>query len=327
MKLSVLAQTIVSGAFVLITVVVNAQQTSALPSMTDWFLSTGNWKTDPQIYVREFGEGKEKVIFLHGGWGGDHSGLIDAVEGLEDNYRFILYDQRGSLRSPFPDSLISYNHHIEDLESLRKALKLDKITLAGHSMGGLLAMAYADRYPQNIKRLVLISPSYLKNPIPVSDNDLRSEQSEQFREFLNRSEVMQELNKYGFSNSETELSSQEQTSKWRINFAARMLYDVTKWPQLKGGGALYKGKVFALTANTYPSEGWNYIKTLKSAEYPVHIIVGDHDFLDFEGKLLQSWTSDLTNVDFTMVEKAGHMIWIDQPDAFTETFKQALSNK
>ncbi len=45
------------------------------------------------------------------------------TKGLTDKYHFIFYDQRGSLRSPVPDSLISYENHIEDLELLRKELK------------------------------------------------------------------------------------------------------------------------------------------------------------------------------------------------------------
>jgi proline iminopeptidase len=51
----------------------------ALPRQFDWFLSTGDWHKDPQLYVREFGTGDETVVVLHGGWGAEHSGLVDAV--------------------------------------------------------------------------------------------------------------------------------------------------------------------------------------------------------------------------------------------------------
>lgn len=75
-------------------------QQEKLPYLRNWFLSTGDWEKDPQLYVLEFGSGTDTIVMLHGGWGGEHSGLINAVMDLRDQYHFIFYDQRGSLRSP-----------------------------------------------------------------------------------------------------------------------------------------------------------------------------------------------------------------------------------
>jgi len=160
-----------------------------LPGMKDWFLSTGNWQNDPQLYVFEFGTGRDTIIMLHGGWGAEHSGLIDAVKELKDQYHFIFYDQRGSLRSPFPDSLITFNYHIEDLELLRKELRLDKLNIVAHSMGAVLASAYAKKYPQHIKQLTLLAPMYLKNPIPKDDEELQRQGYSERQVFQNRAEV------------------------------------------------------------------------------------------------------------------------------------------
>jgi pimeloyl-ACP methyl ester carboxylesterase len=46
---------------------------------------------------------------------------------------------------------------IEDLDALRQHLKLDRLFLIGHSWGGMLAMAYADKYPGHVDELILIS--------------------------------------------------------------------------------------------------------------------------------------------------------------------------
>lgn len=48
---------------------------------------------------------------------------------------------------------------VESLEEWRKAHKIDKMVLGGHSMGGYLATAYAEKYPERIDRLILISPA------------------------------------------------------------------------------------------------------------------------------------------------------------------------
>lgn len=295
---------------------VHAQgSTQQIPPLTDWFLSTGDWQNAPQLYVYEIGSGTETVVFLHGGWGGDHQGFLEAVQNQVKGYRFVFYDQRGSLRSPFPDSLITFDNHIEDLERLRQALKQDKLTIVGHSMGAILASAYASKYPQRVKRLILMTPAYLKNPLPQEDQQLLQSDTS-FQTFMKRPTINNELNKYALNRTSPALSSQEETAKSRINFARRMLYDVTNWPKLRGGGALYKGNVFELTARSYPASGWDYIKEFKNAPYTVSIIAADHDFLDFKNRLIKKWAAEAPNVKLSFVKNAGHLLWFDQQVEF-----------
>lgn len=47
---------------------------------------------------------------------------------------------------------------VESLEEWRKSQKIDKMVLAGHSMGGYLSVAYCERYPERVERLILLSP-------------------------------------------------------------------------------------------------------------------------------------------------------------------------
>lgn len=64
------------------------------------------------------------------------------------------------------DSLIDKSYKIqaaedffvESLEEWRKINNIDKMILAGHSMGGYLSVAYVERYPQHVEQLILISP-------------------------------------------------------------------------------------------------------------------------------------------------------------------------
>lgn len=58
---------------------------------------------------------------------------------------------------------------VESLESWRRHHDLDKMTLAGHSMGGYLSVAYAERYPQHVERLILLSPVGVPEPHPDDD--------------------------------------------------------------------------------------------------------------------------------------------------------------
>ena len=106
-----------------------------------------------------------------------------------------------------------------------------------------------------------------------------------------------------------------------------MLYDIGKWPRLMGGRALYQGQVDALTARTYPAQGWDYIRAFRQRAYPVSILVGDHDFIDFKNRLLTQWVEGLPGVRLRILPRAGHLLWIDQPTAFTTELERVLSRQ
>jgi hypothetical protein len=77
-------------------------------------------------YAYEFGTAAgpgDTVIVLHGGWGAEHAYLIDALVPLADRHRLVLYDPRGSLRSPAPDSTVRLERLVADLtRAIQQAL-------------------------------------------------------------------------------------------------------------------------------------------------------------------------------------------------------------
>lgn len=291
--------------------------------MKDWFLPTGEWGSSPELYVVEFGSGPDTVVMLHGGWGGDYTGLVSAVAGMEDAFHFVLYDQRGSLHSPSPDSLISFQNHIDDLELLRKALGLEKMNIMGHSMGAVLASAYASKYPEHVARLTLVTPAHLRSQFSETDIEIHNSQSAKQQKHMNRAALDQEIKKYELD--QENLSPQQHTAKFRINFARRMLFDVKNWPGFTGGRSFYQGQVYNLTAQTYPEDGWDYISEFKQQTYPVSFIAASHDFLDFGNGLISKWAREVPRAKLQIVDGAGHMLWIDRPDAFKRALRVALA--
>lgn len=304
----------------------SSEDQSETLGMQSWFLSTGDWQSDPQIYVREFGTGSDTVVLLHGGWGAEHSGMITMVKGLEKEYKFFAHEQRGSLRSPFPDSLITYDNHIMDVELLRNELGLDKLTLLGHSMGAVLASAYAQRYPEHVQKLILVSPAYLKNPFPDADMELLQNSQKAYESFSTNEKFDKELKHQNLLREQPKLSSKEETIRNRISFANMMLYDVRKWNKLNNGRALYKGNVYALTERTYPEEGWNFIEDFKEQSYDISVIIGDHDRFDMGNHIFRKWTAEVPRAKFVSIEKAGHLLWIDQPENLTKALRETLTN-
>lgn len=109
-----------------------------------------------RLYVRVAGQG-QPCVFVHGGPGAGCE-AIETLAGpmLEQQFRMIYLDQRGSGRSASsPTKSYALPRLVQDLEDLRQQLHLEKWVLMSHSFGGLIATAYARQYPQHVLGLVL----------------------------------------------------------------------------------------------------------------------------------------------------------------------------
>jgi pimeloyl-ACP methyl ester carboxylesterase len=78
--------------------------------------------------------------------------------------RVIVPDQVGFCKSSKP---ISYDYSFielaENTHALLKSLKINKATVVGHSMGGMLATRYALMYPSEVTQLVMVNPLGLED--------------------------------------------------------------------------------------------------------------------------------------------------------------------
>jgi proline iminopeptidase len=110
-----------------------------------------------ELYYEESGnpEGKP-VVFLHGGPG---AGANAAVRRFFDpaRYRIVVFDQRGSGRSK-PHASLEENttwHLVDDIETLRALLGIERWQVFGGSWGSTLALSYAQTHPEAVTELVL----------------------------------------------------------------------------------------------------------------------------------------------------------------------------
>lgn len=114
------------------------------------------------LHYRVAGSGPDTVIVLHGGPGLHYRYLVPVLDPLGAHHVLIYYDQRGrGLSGGGNDSSqLTAAHDVEDLDSLRSALGISRVTLIGHHWGAVLAALYAKRFPERVQRLVLVSPSF-----------------------------------------------------------------------------------------------------------------------------------------------------------------------
>lgn len=110
-----------------------------------------------RLYYEVMGRG-EPIVIVHGGPALDHSYLLPQLGRLADGYRLIFFDQRlcGKSDADVDSATISIEGFVQDIEGIRKAFDLKKMTLMGHSWGSLLAMNYAIRHPEQLDRLILL---------------------------------------------------------------------------------------------------------------------------------------------------------------------------
>lgn len=111
------------------------------------------------LFVREIGDGPP-VVVLHGGPGANHDYLLPGFGPLADEFRLLLYDQRGGGRSPVArPGNVRWRDHVRDLDALRTRWGHDRLTLLGYSWGGLLALLYGTERPERVRGLALVAPA------------------------------------------------------------------------------------------------------------------------------------------------------------------------
>ncbi|MBW4686688.1 MAG: alpha/beta hydrolase [Komarekiella atlantica HA4396-MV6] len=108
------------------------------------------------LFWREVGEGTP-VIFLHGAWN-DSSQWISVMKSLSQDFHCFSPDLLGFGESENPNIHHSIDLQVECLSEFLQAVKLEKVYLVGHSLGGWVAASYTLKYPEKVDGVVLLAP-------------------------------------------------------------------------------------------------------------------------------------------------------------------------
>ncbi len=124
---------------------------------------------DVKIYVEDVNPTSNKVIFFIHGWPANHHLFeyqFNVFPAL--GYRCIGIDLRGFGQSDKPYNGYNYDRLADDVRAVVDALKLQSFTLAGHSVGGAIAIRYMARHNgYGVAKLVLLAaaaPSFTQRP-------------------------------------------------------------------------------------------------------------------------------------------------------------------
>ena len=100
--------------------------------------------------------GGSPMLFIHGLLG-SHRSWRRLVDRLSDGHRVLAPDLFGHGASAKPMGDYSLGSHAATLRDLLDELKIDRVTLVGHSLGGGIALQFCYLFPERVERLVLVS--------------------------------------------------------------------------------------------------------------------------------------------------------------------------
>jgi len=118
------------------------------------------------LHYQDTGPSKNAIpiVFLHG-FGASLQTWETWAQALSEDYRVISVDLPGfGLTGEDPSGIYTDQRSVEVLEAFLKELKITKVVLVGNSMGGKFAWQFAARYPNQVAKLVLISPDGYASP-------------------------------------------------------------------------------------------------------------------------------------------------------------------
>ncbi len=250
-------------------------------------------------------------MVLHGGPGLSHDYFLPHLYPLSDELKLVLFDQRGMGRSfvDLDSTSFSLDLLIEDIEALRKELNLGKVHLMGHSWGGMLAMRYAIRYPNELKSLILA------NSVPAS-SEFAKTTFEAFTKLNERQKTADLIPLRSKINDGTE--NIEVYERYTQLTFRPMFYDTSKVNELNlNFSQNYFKTQQLLRFLPSPTDSLNLLPDLKKLDIPVLIIRSDLEAIPIESDQKLKYT--LQNARLINFIGAGHFPFIEHPQAFKDS--------
>ena len=267
------------------------------------------------LFYKTMGSG-EPIVVLHGGPGFDHRQFLPYIWELAARHKVILFDQRGTGLSsgPIDSKSISIDSFIADIEGVRNAFGIERMNLLGHSWGGILAMHYGVRHPENLRSLVLCSTAASFE----SFGEMR--ETYEANRLPDDAALLQEIySSDGFQNGDPQAVERF----WRIYFkpyfadqelASRLDLQFTE------NSIMYGNEV---AGHIFESIGeFDLHEDLQVIRCPTLVIHGDADPMPV--KYAEMIHDSIDGSELVIAEGAGHWLFVDATDTFTSSVLEFL---
>ncbi len=238
------------------------------------------------MYYFDTGSG-EVIVLLHG-FCGSSEYWSSVIPTLSKHYRVIAPDLRGHGKSTAPNEHDQIEDYAEDVLHLINQLKVDKVTLLGHSMGGYIALAFAEKYSDRLHAFGLIHSTALPD----------SEQAKTGRE-KNQQIIRQQGMEYFIKQLVPKLFAPDHV--------VNMKEKIRKVEEI-GFQTSAKGAIAALRAM---KDRPDRTHILEQSNLPILLVAGENDMLI---PVKNTFTIKNENITEGLIDGAGHMSMIEVPE-------------
>jgi proline iminopeptidase len=273
------------------------------------------------IWYESEGHG-DPLILIAGGPGASHTYFHPFFSGLADAFRVIYFDAFGSGKSDRAKSVQEYtfDREVEAVEALRKALKLERVSLFGHSYGGMVAQAYAVRHSDSVRSLILCDAPHSAEAWQAGNDVVNSEIKNQFPEVW---EQVQQLRRRGFHGCSKEVRDASATIPPTLNMfhhpanPAKPVFEFNDDVACQIGGDdadfIVGGDLGRFDAR----------RALSELKMPVLVLTGRFDRA-VPPRLAVEYKHFLPNAQFVIFEESGHAPFVEETTKFVDVVKTFL---
>jgi pimeloyl-ACP methyl ester carboxylesterase len=269
-----------------------------------------NTKDGRKLTYRKMGTGP--LLVCHPGGPGFSSSYFADLAGLWEKFTLIMLNPRGTGGSDRPSDSGAYqiDDYVADVEELRGHLGEERLLLLGHSHGGVVAQAYAAAYSGRVRRLVLASS--LARFGAAQAAAMRAGMDKRSGEpwYADAAAALDEEQEATFADDRqlTDLFFREVPLYFAHYGAVEAGYADTLRSETINADALklFNEKIF----NTFDLRN-----RLPGITAPTLVITGDDDFIC--GPVCAAEISSaITGAREVIVGDSGHMVFVEQPQAF-----------
>lgn len=249
------------------------------------------------MHIVEAGAGPP-LTFIHGlGW--DHQMWLPALERYSGRYRVIAGDSRGHGQSDKPDGPYTMAQFADDWAAALQSISALPGCVVGLSQGGMIAQALAIRAPHLIKALVLVSTTCKEDPETVA----------------NMSERLENMRKTG-ARAGAEIAAR---SIFSDGFRSANPAYINAFVDARAAQA-QEPLISAMAA----LKDFDFCAGLEQLDMPTLVISGTEDTLT-PPAAMREVAAHIPGAELVEMAGAGHIIPVEQPEAFFKTIDTFLS--
>lgn len=272
-------------------------------------------KINDELTIAYMDEGEGEIILFVHGLGSYAPAWKKNVEALKKSYRCIAIDLPGYGMSSKGNFEGSMSYYADIINAVAQKLNIEKLTLAGHSMGGQISIMAALAYPQLVKGLVLVSPAGFET--------FTAGQKQWFREVVTPKSVMLTPVDNIISNIGSNFYDFPDEAQFMIDDRIAMR-----------SAASFDLYCHQIVKSIHGMVDQPVIEYLEDINVPTLIVFGKQDnlipnrFLN-PGKTIvvaQMGSSKIKQSKLVMVDKAGHFVHFEQDEEVNRVITEFLNN-